>query len=177
MKKELFYCSYFEKKITIFVLEHFYRDIENIYKFQQFRSVIHCISPYFVIKVYEDGTLEYGTSAEIVDGEPINDFSCVCPLSTSARRKRSVPDKTVQAEGFVISISNGNGSANFSEESTVLTFNSACYECNTTSYECIEKVRFYIYFPTLYQVKKYIHIHLPGNCIFSFTLILIILIV
>ncbi|XP_063414556.1 uncharacterized protein LOC134696618 [Mytilus trossulus] len=67
-------------------------------------------------------------------GKYFGPFYMHCPAPAS-RRKRSITDES-SALGYRLSVSNDG--MNFTQELTILIYNSQCLYCNFTSMECIE---------------------------------------
>ncbi|XP_069129083.1 von Willebrand factor D and EGF domain-containing protein-like [Argopecten irradians] len=63
----------------------------------------------------------------------LNDFNCVCTIPDSYRRRRAT-DNEVLSEGYLLSISNDG--IHFSNETTILTYDSSCYDCDPTNMNC-----------------------------------------
>ncbi|OWF39666.1 uncharacterized protein LOC110464752 [Mizuhopecten yessoensis] len=87
------------------------------------------------IKVYSD-RWESQSATENFPAIYLNSINCVCIIPVIERKKRSVQSETIFAEGFLLSVSNDGVS--FSNETTFITYDSTCYECNSTSVSCTE---------------------------------------
>ncbi|OWF53922.1 von Willebrand factor D and EGF domain-containing protein [Mizuhopecten yessoensis] len=66
----------------------------------------------------------------------LNGINCVCIIPDSVRRRRAADE--IFGEGYLISISNDG--INFSKETTVVTYDSTCYECDATNRSCTKLV-------------------------------------
>ena len=75
------------------------------------------------------------SSPTVVDGDYLNAFSVQCPLPTYSQ------SNTIMAIGYMISVANGDGSGNYTDEVTFIIFDGLCYECNVTLVSCAETVR------------------------------------
>ncbi|XP_069130656.1 von Willebrand factor D and EGF domain-containing protein-like isoform X2 [Argopecten irradians] len=86
-----------------------------------------------LLKFYIDRREVVG-SPMVFTARYINDFSCICSIPDSVRRRRSANIEEVFAEGYLLSISNDG--INFSHETTIIAYDPGCYDCNATSMNC-----------------------------------------
>ncbi|XP_021375788.1 von Willebrand factor D and EGF domain-containing protein-like [Mizuhopecten yessoensis] len=86
-----------------------------------------------LIKVYVD-RWEFLGAPILFPARYLNGINCVCIIPDSVRRRRAADD--VFGEGYLISISNDG--INFSNESTIVTYDSTCYDCDATNISCTQ---------------------------------------
>lgn len=88
-----------------------------------------------ILKIILNETVDSGITEEI-PGKYFGPFYMLCPAPAS-RQKRSTADEGF-ALGYRLSVSNDG--KNFTEELTILIYNTQCLYCNITSLDCIELV-------------------------------------
>ncbi|XP_033742348.1 von Willebrand factor D and EGF domain-containing protein-like [Pecten maximus] len=88
-----------------------------------------------LLKIYSDGW-EVTGSAFIFPARYLNDFNCACIIPDSVRRRRAANSDQIFAEGYLLSISNDG--INFSNETTIVIYDSTCYDCDPTNLNCTQ---------------------------------------
>ncbi|CAC5392582.1 unnamed protein product [Mytilus coruscus] len=101
-----------------------------------FRNSLACKFIPFSVKKGENATVTIEGESFINSGIYRSSFFMLCELP-AARSKRSI-DIEVVATGFHISISN-NGK-DFTDQLSMLIYDSLCYSCNSTTFECDELI-------------------------------------
>ncbi|XP_060080899.1 von Willebrand factor D and EGF domain-containing protein-like [Ylistrum balloti] len=87
------------------------------------------------LKVYVD-RWELSGETMIFPATYLNDINCMCVIPDSFRSRREADSSQVFGEGFLVSISNDG--INFSNDTTVITYDSTCYQCDANSLNCTQ---------------------------------------